>query len=425
MTLRPSKGLATKPAGTPQRRLPWACLLLLGGLVLSPAASPTRSQQDSAAKSRFEEVARRADEARVANRLEDALGLYQQALALNPRWDEGWWYLGMLEYEGDHYADALPAFRNLVGLTPKYGPGWALMGLCEFETKDYKNALVHLQYARSLGLQGNEELVNVIRYHEALLLILKGEFEGATELLNTMVARGEVSNSVKRAMGLALLRVPLLPDQVDPSKDALVHDAGDVAEIIASANLEQAEAAFRQLLKDYPNTPFLHYAYGSVLVSLSRYDDAAQAFRAEMKITPESALPYMELAYVYLRVNRFQDALPLGEQAVKRAPQSFAAHYLLGRTLFELGLTEASIRELELARRLGPFSPEVRYSLARAYAKAHRNEEAARERAEFARLNALLQRRQQQSESQSYRSSGDRGALEPHSVQESAGPPPR
>ncbi len=382
-----------------------------------PRAAPQRPRS---AQGDFDSFSKRAAAARDANRIHEAVGLYQKALKLNPRWEEGWWYLGTLLYDSDQYAEGVMAFRNLVGLKAKMGPAWALLGLCEFETRDYKNSLIHLERGRSLGLAGNDELVNVTRYHEALLLNARGEFESSTQLLFSLVARGVVSENVKVALGLATLRVPILPSQVDPSKDALIHAVGEVATLVGLNNFDQAVEGFERALNEYPDTPFLHYAYGTALVALSRYDEAGKEFREEMKITPESAMPYMQLAFLQLRTRRFQEAFPVAQTAVRLAPNSFPAHYLVGRTLLELGKIEDSIKELETARRLGPFSPEVRYNLARAYAKAQRNEEAARERKEFARLNALFARRQLEGGAQSYRSSSDRGTLEPHEL----GPPP-
>ncbi len=376
-----------------------------------------------AATVEFERLVKQAAAASQANRVPEAIELYQKALKLRPRWAEGWWSLGTLYYDSDRYAAAVPAFRNLVQLNPKMGPAWALLGLCEFETGDRKNALIHLQRGRVLGLAGNEELLNVTLYHQALLLNLNGEFEVATELLTRLAARGVLSEDVKIAFGLAELRVPLLPNQLDSSKDALVHAAGEAAVLVAQSNFDQADLAFQQLLQDYPNTPFLHYAYGSALVTLSRYEDAEREFRAEMKITPESPFAYMQLAFLELRTKRYDEALKLAKAAVRLAPNGFPGHYLLGRALLELGDLPRAIQELEVARRLGPYSPEVRYNLARAYARADRKEEAARERKEFARLNSLLERKQQESGPQSYRSSSDRGALEPREVKEAAPPP--
>jgi predicted Zn-dependent protease len=93
---------------------------------------------------------------------------------------------------------------------------------------------------------------------------------------------------------------------------------------------------------------------------------------------------------------------------------------LLGRALLELGNTSEAIQELETALRQQPHSPEVHYSLARAYSKAKRTEQARRERAEFMRLNGILARKPQTSESQSYRSSSDRGSLPPDGLNEPA-----
>jgi len=383
------------------------------------APSNTKSRAPSKA---FEELAKRADAARQADHPQEAIELYRQAVKFNPQWSEGWFYLGTLYYDANQYADAVPAFRRTVELTPSLGPSWAMLGLSEFEAGEYKNSLIHLQKSRTLGLAGNQELTNVTRYHEALLLNAVGEFELATELLTSLLSQGMESIDVKIALGIATLRLPLLPGQLDPSKDAIVHAVGEVAADVALNNLDQALAAYRQLLQDFPNTPFLHYAYGNTLISLSRFDEAEQQFREEMKISPGSALPYMYLAFVQLRTKKFQDALLNSQAAVRLAPNAFPAHYLLGRATLELGKTSEAIQELETARRLAPYSPEVRYNLARAYARAHRNDEAARERKEFARLSALMERHQGAGAGTSYRSSSDRGTLSPGEL--TATPPP-
>ncbi len=411
------------PRGNARRRRAPVCRAsVLAGLFvgLLPVVTAFGQNKSAPPSKEFQETARQAAAARDANRDAEAIGLYKKALTLEPRWDEGWWYLGTLYYDGNQYADGLKAFTNLVEIDPKMGPAWAMLGLCEFETRDYKNALIHLERGRGLGLGKNEELINVTRYHAGLLLNLAGHFEAANELLSSLWQQGVASDDVTVALGLCLLRVPLLPQQVQPSKDALIHAAGEVAGLLAQGNFDQADVAFQKILKDYPGTPFLHYAYGNMLVGISRFNDAEKQFEEEMKITPESAMPYMQLAYVKLRLRQEKDALPLAEKAARMAPQSFGAHYLLGRTLLDLGQVDGAIRELEIARRLGPYSPEVRYNLARAYGRANRKEEAARERKEFARLNALLQKEQAQGGATSYRASGDRGNLQPHEVQ----PPP-
>src|SRR5690349_4942978 len=53
----------------------------------------------------FEELAAKAAAARDANQPNEAIQFYRQALHLNPRWPEGWWFLGAFLYEKDQYDD--------------------------------------------------------------------------------------------------------------------------------------------------------------------------------------------------------------------------------------------------------------------------------------------------------------------------------
>ncbi len=408
------------------------CLLALSAGITAPAAPqqavrrPATSPAKTPPKSKeFEDLAKRATAEREADHAEQAIELYHQALRLNPKWGEGWFYLGTLFYDANHFAEGRDAFHNAVQVMPGFGPAWAMLGLCEFETGDHKNSLLHLQKGRASGLGDNDELTNVTRYHEGLLLNTVGEFEMASELLTSVLARGVESLDVKMALGLATLRVALLPSQLDPSRDAIVHAVGEVAAEAALNNLDQATAGYRRLLQDFPQTPFLHYAYGITLLSLSRFDEAEEQFKQEMKVTPESALPYMYLGYVELQQRHYQEALPVCQTAIRLAPHAFPGHYLLGRTYLELGDINKAIEELETARRLAPYSPEVRYNLARAYSRAKRVEDAARERKEFTRLSALYARQRGEATGSSYRSSSDRGALGPRELAPQPPPPPK
>ncbi|MCI0347837.1 MAG: tetratricopeptide repeat protein, partial [Acidobacteriales bacterium] len=74
--------------------------------LLAFAAPPLWAQQRPTTPETFDQVAARAEQARSANRIEEAIELYRKALSLRPRWAEGWWYLGTLLYERDAFADA-------------------------------------------------------------------------------------------------------------------------------------------------------------------------------------------------------------------------------------------------------------------------------------------------------------------------------
>jgi tetratricopeptide (TPR) repeat protein len=318
----------------------------------------------------FDELSRQANAARVAGNIDQAIPYYESALKIRPEWPEGWWYLGTLYADAGRFTEAIPVFRKLTEANPKLGPAWASLGLSEFELKDYQNSIIHLQKAQELGFAEVPYLENVATYHLALLLNLNGGFEDAFSLLASKFGKEALAQQTRVALAMSLLRIPLLPDQLDPSKDALIADAGETAELLVTASFDQAFQSFQQMLKDYPNTPFLHYAYGSALDFCSRYDEAEAQLRAETQVMPHSALPYMRLAAIALKTYRLADALPSAEHAVELAPQSAMAHKILAKTLMELGKIEAAAKETANAEKLEPEKPEVDSAVATAYARS-------------------------------------------------------
>src|SRR3974377_911784 len=154
--------------------------------IQAPAQSQIASHQTAQQGSKaFQDLASRADEARDAGRLDEAQRLYRRALALNPKWTEGWWSLGTLYYDSDRYAEAEMAFEKVVALDPKQGTARAMLGLCEFEVGQFDRALRDIEASKTLGVLEDEQLRNVVTYHESVLLQRAGRFEAAKEALSS------------------------------------------------------------------------------------------------------------------------------------------------------------------------------------------------------------------------------------------------
>jgi tetratricopeptide (TPR) repeat protein len=365
----------------------------------------------------FEEISRRTATAQTAGDADQAIQNYQRALQLRPEWDDGRWNLAMLNYSAGHYPETISELKISVERHPNVGTAWAVMGLCEFEMKDYKNALIHLQRGEQLGFGGSPEAAGLARYHLAVLENRNGQFESAMETLLPGTRSGTVAKEIQIALGMALLRMPLLPDQLEPSKIALVQSAGEIAALLQNSNYDQAYPKFQLLLKQYPSVPFFHYAYGTALAALSQFDEAEIQLRAELQISPASELPYVSLASVALKRHRAAEALVFAQRAAQLAPDSAESHYVLGRAYLELGESAQAVPEFERASKLAPGSPEVHFNLAKAYAKAKLPEKAEQERAIFARLNALAEQRRSRSGNQAYSGSHDAVDLVPASVE--------
>src|SRR6266496_3117806 len=157
---------------------------------------------------------------------EHGMGLNRQALRLNSHWSDGWWFLGSLQYGSGAYDDARDALSHYLDLTPNAAPALAMRGLCEFETGNYLEALKDIQVALALGAANQPRNEKILRYHEALLLTRTGRFEDALRSY-AFFAHDEDSNpELLLALGLAGLRIPLLPKDVKAAQQELYISAG-------------------------------------------------------------------------------------------------------------------------------------------------------------------------------------------------------
>jgi predicted Zn-dependent protease len=149
-----------------------------------------------------------------------------------------------------------------------------------------------------------------------------------------------------------------------------------------------ADTAFKALVARYPETQHVHYAFGVFLLQ-ERADEAIDEFKRELEIQPGHAWSLMQLAYEYLKRGEAATALPFAKQAVDAAPKAFQSRKALGQALLETDDVETAIKELQMGIGLAPQSPGLHFTLARAFQRAGKLEEAEKERAEFMRLDRL------------------------------------
>ncbi len=331
-------------------------------------------------------IQKQAEAARKENRVDAAIALYKKGVALKPAWEEGWWSLGTLYYGLDEFSEARDAFRHLSSIQPGAGAPWAMLGLSEFQTKQYDEALGHLKHASELHSGQEQSIADEANFHLTLLLTRNQEYEEAMKVLAQFAQRNLNDAKFIEAMGIAALRKPLLPSELVPTDRQLIMDVGRVMYDATALRTTEAGAEFKILLDKYPETPNIHYLYGSFLM-FADANNGLREMKKELEISPAHVPAMVTIANEYIQRKDFQAALPYARKAVELEPQSFPAHAVLGRVLAEGDLdSQRGIQELEEARKLAPGSPQVRIALATAYAKAGRKEDAARERREFLKL---------------------------------------
>lgn len=322
-------------------------------------------------------------EAARRNNSPQAISLYQRALKADPHWQDGWWALGTLEYQKDHYPQCRDAFARLSELAPASGSALAMLGLCENGNKEYQSALDHLKRGLEQGVDG-EAIVKTARYHLARLYTRAGMFEPALGVIAQLTETVAENPAYLQLAGVAALWMPVFPEDVAPSDRELVYLAGLSFWHAGSRYSAGAEKEMEQLVSLYPSVRGVHYLRGSFELR-NNPDQAITEFETELKNSPAHPGAVAALAAEYLRRGDAAKGLPYARRLVEILPESVASHALLGRLLAESGDIAGGVAELEKARDLDPADPQPHISLASLYAKAGRTSDAAREREAFMR----------------------------------------
>ena len=331
------------------------------------------------ASSNFDDVSAQATAAREVKDIPRAIDLYRQAVQINPDWLDGWWFLGSLQYGAGQYAPAIETMSNFLQLKPNAAPALALRGLSEFETGSYKESLADIQKSLFLGAANDPHNEQILRYHEAILLTMLARFQDALKSYS-FFAENKISNpELYLAIGLAGLRMPLLPKDVPPDQQAVISAAGNAAYQFMAGGEKNAEAAFANLFSQFPTVANLHYLYGHLLFATDP-DAALIQFQRELEVGPSNMTAEVMAAWALLMRNRPADALPYARTAVGQQPQSAATQLVLGRSLMDTEDLTGGIQHLEEALKLEPDNLEVHIALAKAYSKSGRKEDARRER---------------------------------------------
>lgn len=154
--------------------------------------------------------------------------------ALYPYW------LGRLDYDGDHYDSAILQFRKAIQLAPDMAQAYNNLGLC---------------YSRK-----NLNQLAVATYHKAIDLNLKSGHPDAWTYLNLAITERLLSQQT------------------------------------------QAEAHLREAIRLDPGLAPAHFQLGNVLQGAGQLKDALSQFQAAARLDPAYAEPHFALARIYRKL---------------------------------------------------------------------------------------------------------------------------
>jgi thioredoxin-like negative regulator of GroEL len=354
---------------------PWNAVLC-AAVGLCVASATCLAQQASPS---FDELAAQAAAARDQQNLPLAIDLYTRAEQFKPDWQEGWWYLTLLQYSSNQFPGAIDAANHLLALVPHAVPAIALRGLSEFEVADYNASLRDLETAVDHGAANDPHNEQIIRYHLALDLIRASRFQDALAQFKVLAGKDIRAPELLAGIGLAGMRSTSFPSEVNAADLALYQAAGEAGYAFLADDSLKADTLFEHLFSTHPATPNLHLFYGILLFS---HDAglAADQFHQEVAIAPANESARALLAFALMVAGRYQEGLPEAERAYAAAPDMEMAQIALGRCLGETGDSDRGTSLLLKVVERDPDNLEAHMGLAALYGRAGKREDAYRER---------------------------------------------
>jgi tetratricopeptide (TPR) repeat protein len=336
----------------------------------------------------FATLSQQAQAARDSHQLEKALDLYKKALKLKPNWDDGLWNLGSIAYDLNEYRECATDFGKFLELKPDAVPGWTMAGLCEFELRNYGSSLDDFARVEKLGFVENAALARSARLHYALTLTKGGSYEKAITILTELTRIDKKTPEIIAATGIAGLRRPWVPAEVQESDREIIYRLGDAMTSAMELNYKEANQKFEELLQAYPSEPNVHFRYGALLY-IQDADRGIDEIKKAIALAPDHVPALVSLSAISLKREDPKAAVDYGERAVKAGPEEFATHIVLGRALIAGEQPARAVSELQQAVKLAPNDPDAHFSLATAYSRLGKKEDATREQNEFKRLEHL------------------------------------
>lgn len=143
-----------------------------------------------------------------------------------------------------------------------------------------------------------------------------------------------------------------------------------------AGRLPQAEALYRQVLRDQPDCADALHMLGVLSLQVRRYDAGVDLIRRAIAVKPDIPETYSNLGYALNNHGLFDQAVAAHRQAIALSPAYPEAHFNLGVALANLGRFDEAAAAHRQAISLRPNYAEAHYNLGNALRNLGRMDEA-------------------------------------------------
>lgn len=355
-----------------------------------------------------------------------AIASYRTAEQLAPA-DYRWSYLAAVALVGSDRAAAVDFFERAARLSPREPAFWIAFGDALTELGRLDAGAARYTQALELDAQSTHALVGLAR-----LAVAGDDLTTALEHLEKAAGiashHGEVHallaqvafrlGDVERARREELLAV-FYPDPTrapDPVVAAMEEEAVSSRayterglSLVKDGRLNEAEAAFRQVLAIRPGNARDHANLGGALARQGRLDEAVASYEEALRLEPEDPWTLNNLALALVDLDDLEAAAKRLEQALQHDPTYAEAYHSLGLVRGRQGRLDEAIAAYRSALDSNPAMVNAHTNLGTALAQQGRLAKAIqhwrqaleidrRDLAALYNLSAALIRQRQHSE---------------------------
>jgi tetratricopeptide (TPR) repeat protein len=295
--------------------------------------------------------------------------------------------VGLYDERGD-FKKSVPLLKRALVLQPHNLKAYRILGIDWFRIGRYTKALKPLRTVVEVDPQDSEANF----YLGLCYLALDRNYE-AGEAFDRAAATGPASVDALYFLveGYSRLSSAYLSRLVALGRNSYrMHELrGEYFELQHAP--EQALKEYQAAVQMRPDLASLHYALGDAYWKLSRLDNAAAEFRQAIKLAPQHFMAHYKLGMVLLDQNNPTDALKEFRTALSEQPGLARAYLGRGKALYEEGLYDAAIPQLERCVELSPDNPTPHYLLFQIYRRLSDSMDADKQLKLFKQEDEILQ----------------------------------
>jgi tetratricopeptide (TPR) repeat protein len=273
------------------------------------------------------------------------------------------------------------------------------------------------------------------RYHLALARFQAKQYEDCERILQQLLGAGQKSGKTLRLLGWCQHYRNLEDDAINTFREAVQFDPTDQANFVDLGTLLLANRRFgpalelaKRTVNAFPDSSEALRLLASIELATEQFKNAERIYSRSLTLDPKSTEGILGLAKAQIGAGMDKQARTTLESAMRQSPGTAAfelelalvllkekegangnggldaraeqllqsaakhdptlaeTHSQLGEIALHRGQTDLAIAQLQKAVKISPENARAHFSLARAYRRSGRNDEAAKETALFETL---------------------------------------